>query len=153
MKMKEIFNGFPGPLRKQVLIQFAAGAAFWFLSVVIQISTHDIRFSFSGVLLAGYLFFCGVRLYCCGRNGAYLCIKGSCVGIETVGRKKQIRSIQLMMDGITLKIPIRYRLKRIAIGDTVYVYLSEKTPVYQWESGYMICSYYAVTMEKDGGQV
>ena len=150
--MKEIFYGFPGPLRRQVLFQFAAGMAFWFLSVVIQIMTHDIWFAFPCVLLAGYLFFSGVRLYCCGRNGAYICIRGSCVGIETAGRKKQICSIHLMVDGITLKIPIRYRLKQLAVGDTVTAYLSDKTPVYQWENGYFVCSYYAMTTEKDGEQ-
>ena len=152
MKMKEIFYGFPGPLRRQVLAQFVTGTVFWLLSVVIQITTHDIWFSFPCVLLAGCLFFSGVRLYCCGRNGAYICIKGSCVKIETVGRKKKIRSIQLMVDGITLKIPIRYRLKRLAVGDTVSVYLSDKTPVYQWENGYFVCNYYTMTMEKGGEQ-
>ncbi|BCZ37856.1 hypothetical protein GVanDAA622_25470 [Enterococcus faecium] len=49
-----------------------------------------------------------------------------------------------------MKIPIRQRMKVLSIGDTVIIYLSDKTPVYEHEGSYMICSYYALGTKKRG---
>jgi hypothetical protein len=43
---------------------------------------------------------------------------------------------------------IRHRIKRIAVGDTVVVYLAESTQVYDQDGGYLIGNYYALDIGK-----
>nr|WP_300563499.1 hypothetical protein [uncultured Acetatifactor sp.] len=48
-----------------------------------------------------------------------------------------------------IEMPVRHRIRNLNKGDTVIVYLSEKTPVYEQENGYMVCSYYALEIGKE----
>ena len=79
-----------------------------------------------------------------------MCIQGTCEKIETVGLRKRTKGIWVQLEGNVVKIPIRQRMKVLSIGDTVIIYLSDKTPVYEHEGNYMICSYYALGIEKRG---
>lgn len=57
------------------------------------------------------------------------------------GIRKRIRNICIGTELHTIKMPVRHRIRNLNKGDTVIVYLSEKTPVYEQENGYMVCSY------------
>ena len=47
-----------------------------------------------------------------------------------------------------LTVSIHERIKRLSVGDTVTIYLSEKTPVYSRDGAYLIYGYYAVEIRK-----
>lgn len=47
-----------------------------------------------------------------------------------------------------LTVSIRERMKRLSVGDTVIIYLSEKTPVYSRDGAYLLYGYYAVEIRK-----
>lgn len=150
--MKEKLNMLPKSLQKQVLIRLAAGAVFLLLMIVIFIYSRDLYFALPCALLSGYLLINGSWLFYHGYHGEYVRIRGICEEIETVGLRKRIKSIRIAFDGYSVRIPVHQRIKRLAVGDTVIVYLSEKTPVYEQDGGYMICGYDALETEKGCNQ-
>lgn len=150
--MKEKLYSLPRPLQKQVLIRLAAGTVFIFLMIVVLICSRDLYFALPCALLSGYLLLNGGRVFYQGYRGDYVRIQGICEEIETIGIRKRIKSIRIAFDGYSVKIPVRQRMKRLAVGDTVIVYLSEKAPVYEQDGGYMICSYDALETEKGCNQ-
>lgn len=150
--MKEKLYSLPRPLQKQVLIRLAAGAIFIFLMIVVLICSRDLYFALPCALLSGYLLINGGRVFYHGYRGDYVRIQGICEEIESVGIRKRIKSIRIAFDGYSVKIPVRQRMKRLAVGDTVIVYLSEKAPVYEQDGGYMICSYDTLETEKGCNQ-
>lgn len=81
-------------------------------------------------------------------QGNYLCVQGVCEQIETTGIRKRVKSICVSIDKNMLHVPVKRKAKGIAQGDTVILYLSDKTPVYEKDGGYMICSYYALEIKK-----
>lgn len=146
--MKEKLNVLPKPLQKQIVFQLGAGMIFLLLMALIWILFADLYFGLPCLLLSGFLLLNGGRLFYIGCNGSYLCISGTCEQIDTFGIRKRVRYIDIAFDGYLVKIPIRQRMKRLSIGDTVIVYLSEKAPVYEQDGAYMVCSYYALEAEK-----
>lgn len=150
--MKEKLCSLPRPLQKQVLIRLAAGVVFIFLTVMIFICFRDLYFALPCALMSVYLLINVGRVFYNGYRGDYVRIQGICEEMETVGIRKRLKSIRIAFDGYSVKIPVRQRLKRLAVGDTVTVYLSEKAPVYEQDGGYMICSYDALETEKECNQ-
>ena len=134
--MKERFYELPAPLQKQIAIRIVGGAVFLLLFVIILLGFRDFYFSLPCLLLSGFLLINGIRLCYNSFAGNYMCIQGTCEKIQ--------------LEGNVVKIPIRQRMKVLSIGDTVIIYLSDKTPVYEHEGNYMICSYYALGIEKRG---
>lgn len=150
--MREKFARLPAPLQKQTVIRVVGGTVFLFLFAVILIGFRDFYFSLPCLLFAGFLLISGLKLCYNSLAGDYMCVQGVCGGIETAGIRKRIRSILVGLEGSTLKIPVRQGMKALSVGDTVIIYLSDRTPVYEQEGGYMICSYYALGMEKRGNR-
>lgn len=154
--MKDKLKTLPRPLQKQVVFQLGAGIVFLLLMALIWILFTDACFALPCLLLSGFLLVNGSRLFYIGSSGSYICIRGTCVRIETFGFRKSIKSIELAFDGFLLKIPVRQRMNLLSIGDTVIVYLLEKAPVYEQDGVYMVCSYYVLEAEKrcnrDGGK-
>lgn len=150
--MKEKLNTLPAPLQKQVVFRLGVGMLFLLLMVLIWILFADVYFGLPCLLLSGFLLVNGGHLFYFGSKGRYICICGTCKQIETFGIRKRIKSIEIAFDGHLVRIPIRQRMKRLSIGDTVIVYLSEKAPVYEQDGEYMVCSYYALETEKGCNQ-
>lgn len=146
--MREQFDKLPKTIQNQIIIRFAGGVLFVFLFVVILICFRDMYFYLPCLVFSAFLFANGGFLFYNGIKGNYICIEGICENIETFGIKRKIRSISITLDENSIKIPIRQRMKRLSVGDTVIVYVSDKTPVYEYENGYMICSYYALETKK-----
>ena len=147
--MKKQFEKLPKAIQKQVIIRFAGGAIFLFLFFVILACFRDLYSCLPCLIISVFLFVNGGGLFYNGVSGNYVCVAGVCEEIEKFGIRKRIRSIRIVFEQSKLKIPIRQRMKTLAVGDTVIVYVSDKTPVYEYEDGYMICSYYALEIEKE----
>lgn len=146
--MKEKLNTLPKPLQKQIVFQLGAGTMFLLLMTLIWILFADVYFTLPCLLLSGFLLVNGGRLFYIGSKGSYVCVCGVCERIDTFGIRKRIKSIDIAFDGYVVRIPILQRMKRLSLGDTVIVYLSEKAPVYEQDGTYMICSYYALEAKR-----
>lgn len=149
--MREQLAKLPKAIQKQVMVKLVGGVLFLFLFIVILVCFWDMYFCFPCLLLSGFLFVNGGRLFYNGVSGNYICIEGICKNIEKSGIRKRIRSISLTLEQNRLRIPVWQRMKTLSVGDTVIVYVSDKTPVYEQEDSYIICSYYALEIKKESG--
>lgn len=147
--MKEKWERVPKALQKQVFRRLVPGAGFLLLLVVILACFRDVYLGLPCLLFAAILLGTGGWLFCQGAEGNYICIRGTCRQVETTGIRKRVKCIRVTLDKNTLTIPVWQGMIRPASGDTVIVYLSDKTPVYGQDADYMICSYYAMEIQRE----
>ena len=146
--MRDKFKQLPEVLQRQVLIRFVGGIVFLFLFIVIQIYFADIYFSLPCLLFGSVMIVNSGWLLYNSLQGNYLCVQGVCEQIEITSIRKRVKSLCVRIDKNMLQVPVKRKAKGIAQGDTVVLYLSDKTPVYEKDDGYMICSYYALEIKK-----
>lgn len=146
--MRDKFRQLPEVLQRQILTRFVSGIIFLFFFIVIQICFADIYFSLPCLLFGGVIIVNGGWLLYNSLQGNYICVQGICEQVETTGIRKRVKSICVNIDKSMLHIPVKRRLRDVTHGDTVILYLSDKTPVYEKDNGYMICSYYALEIKK-----
>lgn len=90
----------------------------------------------------------GFWLFLQAAGGNYMCLQGQCIRIDTSGLRKRVRAVHLALEQGTVKIPVRYRISKLSEGDTVSIYLAEKTPVFERDDTYIISSYYAMEIQR-----
>lgn len=146
--MRRKIKQLPEAVKKQLLFRFATGLMFIVLFLSVLIYFGDFGLYLPCLLFAVFLLSnAGLLLYHC-MNNQWVSVRGICETVEVTGIKKRIKSITLKLDEGTLKILVKSRLMRLTVGDTVTVYLSSQTPVYDDTGGYLICSYYALEIRK-----
>lgn len=146
--MKEKFKQLPQALQKQIIYRFLFGGIFLALFFIILICFRDYYLYIPAIFFALFLIVNGAFLLYNCIKGDYLCVEGICKRVEVTGFRKRIKSIYADVGDNTLRIMIKQRLKNVAVGDTIVVYLAEKTPVYDQDGGYMINSYHALEISK-----
>lgn len=149
--MKGRFKQLPEAMQKQIILRFAAAALFTLLFFVILFGFGDVYLYLPCLFFAGFLIVNAVLLLYNSVKGDFVSVRGVCTNIEATPIRKRIKSITLQYEDETpkmLTVSIRERMKRLAVGDTVIVYLSEKTPVYNRDGGYLIYGYYAIEIRK-----
>lgn len=137
----------PQALQKQVLFRSGTSVLFWLLFIIILSSFQDIYLIVPCLLLAGYLTGSSVWLFFQSVAGNYMHLQGECVRLETIGIRKKVRSVHLALEQGIVKIPVRQRIRKLSEGDTVSIYVAEKTPVYERDGRYIISSYYAMEIQ------
>lgn len=147
--MRAQFNKLPKIIQNQIIIRIAAGIVFFVLFFIILICFLDKYFYLPCLLFSAFLLVNGGVLFYNCVSGNYISIEGVCESVEKFGIRRRIRSISIRVDNNKVKIPIRQRMKSLSVGDTVIAYVSDKTPVYEHDAGYMICSYYALEIKKE----
>lgn len=149
--MKEKFKRLPGALQRQIMLRMAIGIGFLALFFGIQFCLGDIYFSLPCVVFGGVIIANGGFLLYNGVEGNFISVQGVCRQIEVTRIRKRIRNIYIDTEPepYILKMPVRHRIRNLNKGDTIILYLSEKTPVYEQDNGYMICSYYALEIRKE----
>lgn len=150
--MKERFKQLPEAIQKQIIIRFAVAIFFVLLFVVIVCSGGDVYLYLPCLLFTGFFIVNAISLFINSMGGNYLSIKGECVQIEATTVRKRVKSFTIECeceDSKFLTVAVRHRIKKLAVGDTVIVYLSEKTPVYNKDVGYAINGYFALEIRKE----
>lgn len=142
--MKKKLRKLPEALQRQVVYRLMAGIVFIFLFFITLVCFWDFYFCIPCFILAVFLILNGAGLFYQGCKGSYLEVRGICRKIETAGIRKRIKSVTLTLGQNTLKILVRQKIGKLAVGDTVIIYLSDKAPVYEQDGSHMICSYYAM---------
>lgn len=146
--MKERFKQLPEPLQQQVIRRFAVAIVFVLLFFITLFGFGDVYLFLPCLLFAGFFIVNALRLlYTCD----YISVSGTCVQVETTAIRKRIKSLTLEYEEEEprlLTVSIRERMKRLSVGDTVIIYLSEKTPVYSRDGAYLLYGYYAVEIRK-----
>ena len=146
--MREKFNSIPSPLQRQIIGRFMTGLLFVFLFLIILFCFWDVYLFLPCVFFAVFLIVNAILLFYNSYKGHYVCVEGVCENIETTGLRKRVKSITLQLVENRLKIMIHHRIKRLAVGDTVIVYMAKSTQVYEQDDEYLIGNYYALDIRK-----
>ena len=149
--MREKFRQLPKVLQLQILRRFAVAVVFVIAFFITLFGFWDIYLFLPCLLFAGFFIVNAVLLlYTCIR-GDYIAVSGTYVQVDTTAIRKRIKSMTLEYEEEAprlLTVSIHERIKRLSVGDTVTIYLSEKTPVYSRNGAYLIYGYYAVEIRK-----
>lgn len=147
--MREKLQSLPAALRRQILFRLCLGSAALLLFFVILLSSWDIYLCIPCLILSTFLIVNGGWLLYNCIKGAYVTVQGVCFEIETKGILKRVKAFYLSSEDRQLKVPARQRIRNLRCGDTVTVYMSNKTPVYESGNIYTICSYHALDIRKE----
>ena len=150
--MKERFKQLPEAMQKQIIVRFAVAVFFTLLFFAILFGFRDGYLYLPCLFFAGFFIVNAISLLYNSIKGNYISVGGICKQIEATPIRKRIKSITLEYEEEKTKfltVSIRQILKRLAVGDTVIVYIPEKTTVYSRDGGYLIYGYYAIEIKKE----
>lgn len=142
--MRELLHQLPPALRNQIFLRIGVGLLSLFLFLVIWVWGKEFSFALPCLILAAFLCINSTRMFYNIITGSYIRIYGKCTSVELTGLRKRIKSITVDFDGKRVVLPIKYRIRQITPGETVTLYLSEKTPVYEQDGKYCVYDYYAL---------
>ena len=146
--MKEKWIKMPKALQRQVLFRSGGGGLFLMILLFLMTGSRDLYLLLPCVLCMIWLAGSGFWLFLQAAGGNYMCLQGQCIRIDTSGLRKRVRAVHLALEQGTVKIPVRYRISKLSEGDTVSIYLAEKTPVFERDDTYIISSYYAMEIQR-----
>lgn len=149
--MKDGFKQMPEAMQRQIIVRFAVAALFTLLFFVILFGFGDVYLYLPCFIFAGFFIVNAISMLYNGVKGNFVAVGGVCTHIDATPIRKRVKSITLQYEAEEpkyLTVSVRQRMKRLTVGDTVTVYLSEKTPVYEQDGSYLIYGYYAIVTRK-----
>lgn len=146
--MEEKWIKMPKALQKQVLFRSGGGVLFLIILLFLMTGSRDLYLLLPCIICMFWLVGSGFWLFLQAAEGNCMHLQGQCVRIETAGLRKRVHAIHLALEQGTVKIPVRYRIGRLSEGDTIAVYVAEKTPVYESDGIYIIGNYYAMEIRR-----
>lgn len=147
--MKEKFLRIPESLRKQVLIR-CGGCVFGIAMLILVLAYQgDWRFLLPCAILSLVSLGSAASLYDRCVQNRYVVIEGVCTDIEKVALRRRIKAIYVRNDQFDVKLLNTGKIRNLAVGDTVTVYVADNTAVYEVDGSKVICTYLAM---KKGGQ-
>lgn len=146
--MKEKWIKMPKALQRQVLFRSGGGGLFLMMLLFLMTGSRDLYLLLPCVLCMIWLAGSGFWLFLQAAEGNYMRLQGQCIRIDTSGLRKRVQAVHLALEQGTVKIPVRYRISKLSEGDTIVVYVAEKTPVYERDGEYIIGNYYAMAIHR-----
>ena len=80
-----------------------------------------------------------------------ICVEGVCQQVEQTAIRKKTKSIYFTTEPYVVKVRLRHRLKEIAVGDHIAVFVSDNMPVYQENGCQILNGYIAIEIKKGSG--
>lgn len=143
--MKEKFARIPEPLRRQILFRMGIGLVSVILLITALLVGGDWRFCVPCMALAVFFLGGGTLLFFRGADGRYVIIEGVCTEIERSAVRRRLKSFSLQGERSPIRIMNqRQRIRGLAVGDTLTVYVSEKALVYEMDGCKIVNSYIAL---------
>ncbi len=146
--MKEKWIKMPKALQRQVLFRSGGGGLFLMILLFLMTGNRDLYLLLPCILCMFWLAGSGFWLFVQAAGGNYMRLQGQCIRVDTSGLRKRVRAVHLALEQGTVKIPVRYRISKLSEGDTIVVYVAEKTPVYERDGEYIIGNYYAMEIRR-----
>ena len=145
--MKRILRMLPPALQRQLMIQ--AGLALLALVLaVVALFFFSLIISVPFLLGAALLAFSALRLYHIGTQVQYLILRGTVMKVERTSVRQQMKSLLLEVDGKALQVVLRNRHVTVQEGETVKLYISDITPLYEWQGIHRLYAYLAIAPER-----
>lgn len=149
--MKEKFQKLPPALQKQILLRFGASILSLLLLIVVALLYRDLYLCISFLLFGAVFGVAGGLLLFRSFDGRYVLVEGICQQIEQTAIRKKPKSVYFTMEPHVVKVRLRHRLKEVAIGDHISVFVSDNMPVYQENGCKVLNGYIAMEIRKGSG--
>ena len=146
--MKEKFKKIPQPLQKQIIIKYGATLASLLLMTVSLLLERSLYLSLSFLMFFAFFGFSASQLLYRAAAGQFVVIRGQCTRLEKTPIRRHIRTLYLWADPHAVKVQILGKLRNVDAGDTVVVYVSDNTPVYESEGWQQLSTYWAIDIMK-----
>ncbi len=150
--MKEQFQKLPTALQKQILIRLGAGMLSLLLLIIVALLYRDPYLCISFLLFGAVFGGAGVHLLLRSIAGKYVLVEGVCQQVEQTSIRKRAKNVYFTMAPHVVKVRLRHRVKEIAAGDYIMVYVSENMPVYQENGCAVLNGYIAMETRKGSGR-
>ena len=146
--MKKAHKAIPEPIRRQIRLRMFSGVVIGIIFMIAWITTGQFQVCSMLLFLAILILVNGsLMLYHCSK-GRFLHLFGKCVDMERTGIFGRTKRIHVETENTIVSIPMHRNLNQLHIGDTVHIYLSEKTPLMIYNDMYVINHLYAVKAER-----
>lgn len=142
--MKGKLEQIPRALKAQIFSRFLIGFISLIAAVAMLAIARDFILGLPCLLLFGYMAYDGGKLLYFAYTGKYVTVTGECIGIERTSLRKRVKSIYIHTEKGNMKVPVRKRLRKLAEGDVVSVYMSPKNRIYESNDGLAVFGYYAI---------
>lgn len=143
------YEHFPAPLRQILNLRLIGAAAGLFLSLIILLFFAELPLILPSLLLLFWSSADAWRLYRLFTHQEYLVLSGVCTKVETSPIRRRPKAIYTDIEGRPVKIPLNRPLGSVTIGDTIVIYLSRQSPIYESDGIATIFRYYAVECKPD----
>lgn len=144
--MKERFCNIPAPLQKQIF--FRGSGMMIGIAIMIFAGRGDIVLLLPGIAILMMFLVSACSLTICCLDEKYLVLKGQCIHIERTPIRKNIKAIYLQAQNHTVKLSSQIP-KRIAVGDSITLYISNDAPVYEEDGCQVLFHILAIGREHD----
>ena len=141
---KRQYEHFPAPLRQLLNLRLIGAAAGLFLTLVILLVFAELPLILPSLLLLFWSSADAWRLYRLFTHQEFLVLSGVCTRVDISPIRRRPKAIYTDIEGKPVKIPINMPLGSAAIGDTIKIYISRQSPVYESDGVSTIFRYYAI---------
>lgn len=141
---KRQYEHFPAPLRQILNLRLIGAAAGLFLTLVILLVFAELPLILPSLLLLFWSSADAWRLYRLFTHQEYLVLSGVCTKVDISPIRRRPKAIYTDIEGRPVKIPLNRSLGSVTIGDTIILYLSHQSPIYEADGVATIFRYYAV---------
>lgn len=148
--MLKKFKTLPAPIRIQFAVRFWLGIVFLIACLCILAFTRDLILSFPCLAIAVFLLANCALMFFRGTRNKFVAVNGICTDVKRTHIRKQIKYICMLVGEISVRFPVRKRLKRLAAGDVITLYLPESARVYEKGGSLVVFDYYAFEINDVG---
>ena len=146
--MRDIFDKMPPAISRQVFLRIGTAIVAFILFVSVTVIFNNIYLSTPCIILFAIMIVNTLSLIYNCVKGNYIAIEGLCSDVEVSKIRKKTKAFELKVDEYTLYFPINKRIGKVNTGDTVIIYLSDKTLLYEQDGKYVVYEYYAIEVKE-----
>lgn len=142
--MKEKLNKLPPPLRRQALLRFAGAGACFCLLLVVAAVYHQLALCLPFLGMAVFSATSGALLVWRADRGKILALEGVCQQVENTLFHHRAKVVVMTCGERQVKIYLRSRVRNLAPGDALRVYVADSAPVYEEKKVLVLGGYLAI---------
>ena len=146
--MRDIFSKMPTTMTRQILLRSGITLLTFILFVTVTAIFNNIYLYMPCLILFAVMIVNTFSLVYNCVKGNYVILEGLCSDVEITKIKRKIKAIELKAQDRVFRFPINKRIGKINSGDTIIVYLSDKTLLYEKDGIFIVYEYYALEVKE-----
>ena len=139
--LKHLFQSFPLPLQKHILMHGLFSVLFILLAIILYCYGPDPYILIPPIAISIFAIVRGIFLFRRVARGEYRIVEGPCIDTDVTMIRKRIKSLVFETEGRKVKVLVKQRKNKIAIGCLVRLYVANNTMVYEKDGYYVLYEY------------